>query len=124
MYTGDNTMKRCIPCAVLLGLLCAGSGMSACGKDDLDNVLDDKTLDKTKEKVKDTVTEVAGEVAKACGLGCPGDEVGGVKVRGLVEGNAAISGVAQVDTFFESVLNYRSAVGNVNAGIEAQLAAI
>jgi hypothetical protein len=94
--------------------------MSACGTDVSNALGDGGVLD----KAKDTVGAVAGEIAKACGLGCPGDDVGGVKVRGIEDGNASISGVAQVDSFFESVLNYRNAVTNVNAGMEAQLAAI
>ena len=116
-------MTRHFGFTILSAMLCASAALGACG-DELKDVLDEDTIHDVEDTAKDAVDDVAGEVAKACGLGCPGDEVGGVKIRGLDEGNASISGVARVDTFFESVLNYRNAVSNVNAGIEAELAAI
>ena len=61
------------------------------------------------------------ELAKQCGIACPGDELDGVKIKGVVDGNAAISGVPSVDAFFGAVINFKNASDNVSAGIEAQL---
>jgi hypothetical protein len=47
-----------------------------------------------------------------------------VKLRGIAEGNAQISGVASVDAFFGSVLRFQSSAESVASGIDAQLAAI
>ena len=100
-----SAMKRfscCIVGLTLVGL--AGS----CGKDG-ENPLDD---------VGDLVTTLG----KACGLACPGDkDTEGVQIKGVLEGNASISGVAKVDAFFASVNNFRGAADGVSAGIEAQL---
>jgi hypothetical protein len=63
------------------------------------------------------VTELAGQ----CGIACPGGMVDGVVVKGVVDGNAAISGVPSVDAFFGAVINYENAATNVSAGIETQL---
>lgn len=63
-------------------------------------------------------------LAKTCGLGCPGDTVEGVKLAGVAEGNASISGIQQVDSFFAAVLNFQSAANGVSDGIQAQLDAI
>jgi hypothetical protein len=65
------------------------------------------------------------DLLKQCGFACPGDtDAEGVKIKTLVEGNSSISGVASVDAFFGSVLNFRSAAKGVASGIDAQLAAI
>jgi hypothetical protein len=66
------------------------------------------------------LTKLAGE----CGIACPGGMVDGVVVKGVVDGNAAISGVPSVDAFFGAVINYENAATNVSAGIEAQLDSI
>ena len=58
----------------------------------------------------------AEDAAAACGLACP--------KAGIAEGNASISGVVSVDSFFQSVLNFQAKADNVSAGIQAQLAAI
>src|SRR5689334_9527213 len=55
-------------------------------------------------------------LAKQCKLECPS--------RGIAEGNASISGVASVDAFFQSVLDYQLKADNVSSAIEAQLSAI
>src|SRR4029077_11194250 len=55
---------------------------------------------------------------------CPGTMLDGAKVKGVAEGNAAISGVASMDASFASAINSESAADNVSAGIEAQLDAI
>jgi hypothetical protein len=101
-----SAMKRfsyCIVGLTILGL--AGS----CGKDENGNPIN--PLDKA-----------AGALASACGLACPGEKDSeGVEVKGVLEGNASISGVAKVDAFFASVNNFRAAADGVSAGIEAQL---
>lgn len=56
------------------------------------------------------------DLAKQCKLQCP--------ERGIAEGNASISGVASVDTFFQAVLDYQAKADNVSSAIEAQLGAI
>ncbi|MFI5308845.1 MAG: hypothetical protein ACHQ53_15920, partial [Polyangiales bacterium] len=70
------------------------------------------------------ISGAAAAIAMQCGLGCPGDKVDGATVKGVVDGNANISGVASVDAFFGAVVNFESAADNVSAGIEAQLDAI
>jgi hypothetical protein len=65
------------------------------------------------------------DIAAQCGLACPGDENDkGVEIKGITEGNAAISGVGSVDAFFGQVINFQNAAGGVSAGIKAQLDAI
>jgi hypothetical protein len=59
--------------------------------------------------------------AAQCGLVCPGAMLDGQVVKGVVDGNAAISGLPSVDAFFGAVVNFRGAADNVSAGIEAQL---
>lgn len=66
-----------------------------------------------------TVTEQAetyGDLAEQCGLKCP--------AKGIVDGNASISGTASVDSFFQAVLDFQAKAGNVSADIDAQLQAI
>lgn len=64
-------------------------------------------------------------VAKACGLACPGDkDDNGVTIKGIADGNASISGVASVDSFFGAVINFQNAASGVGSGIKAQLDAI
>ena len=63
-----------------------------------------------------------GDLAKQCGFVCPGDK--GADIKGLIEGNASISGVPSVDGFFTSVLKFQDAAKGVAAGIDAELAAI
>jgi hypothetical protein len=70
-----------------------------------------------KNPLNDLVTGLAGQ----CGLACPGNKLDGATVKGVIDGNAAISGVPSVDAFFSAVINYRGAADNVSAGIEAQL---
>jgi hypothetical protein len=68
--------------------------------------------------IGDVLGGAAAEVAKQCGIDV--DCKGG----GIAKGNASISGVASVDAFFQSVLNFQAKADNVSAGIDAQLAAI
>lgn len=95
----------------IVGLLLAGSA-TACGGDDTDGGIPD-------------LGAAVNEVARQCGLACPGKkDVDGVEIKGVLEGNTSISGVAQVDAFFASVNNFRGAADGVSGGIEAQLALI
>jgi hypothetical protein len=65
------------------------------------------------------------DLLKQCGLVCPGDtDDHGVKLTGIVEGNAAISGVTSVDAFFASVIKFQGAATGVTGGIKGQLDAI
>ena len=65
------------------------------------------------------------DIAAQCGLVCPGGtDDKGVEVKGIAEGNAAISGVASVDAFFASVINFQGAATGVAGGVKAQLDAI
>lgn len=59
---------------------------------------------------------LANQLAEQCGLTCPD--------RGILDGNASISGVANVDAFFASVVNFNAAANGVSSNIEAQLAKI
>ncbi|MBK8263014.1 MAG: hypothetical protein IPK80_16960 [Nannocystis sp.] len=56
------------------------------------------------------------DLAEQCGLTCPS--------KGIVEGNASISGVASIDAFFGAVVDYKAAADSVNSGIRVQLDAI
>lgn len=60
-------------------------------------------------------------LAAQCGLACPGGKLDGVVVKGVADGNAAISGVPSVDAFFGAVVNFQNAAANVSVGIESQL---
>jgi hypothetical protein len=85
-----------------LVLLMSGAGMS-CGGEDAG---------------LPGVDVAAEQLGMQCGIdvACEGG--------GLAEGNASISGVASIDAFFQSVLNFESRANNVSAGIEGQLGAI
>ncbi len=56
------------------------------------------------------------DLAKQCGLSCPD--------KGIAQGNAQISGVASVDAFFSSVVNFQNTASGVSGDIDAQLQAI
>jgi hypothetical protein len=65
------------------------------------------------------------DLLKQCGFVCPGDtDADGIKVLGVADGNATISGVASVDAFFGSVLHLKDTANSVAGGIQAQLGAI
>ena len=102
-------MKRFVYQFVGLSVLVA---LNACGSDG-DNTGDGGT------------SGGSGSVlAKTCGLACPGDTVEGSKLAGIAEGNASISGIQQVDSFFSAVLGFQTAANGVSDGIQAQLDAI
>lgn len=66
---------------------------------------------------KDNPLSAAGEeLAEQCGLTCP--------VEGVLEGNASISGVAKVDAFFKSVVNFQAKADLTASRIDAELAKI
>ncbi|MDD9941986.1 MAG: hypothetical protein OXU20_13155 [Myxococcales bacterium] len=64
------------------------------------------------------ILDLARPIAEACGIDV--DCEGG----GIAEGNASISGVAQVDAFFQSVINFQAKADAVSAGIDAEVKAI
>jgi hypothetical protein len=69
--------------------------------------------------------QLLDDIEDLCGLACPGDrDDKNVEIKGIVEGNAAISGVASVDAFFSSVIGFQSSATGVAGGIKAQLDAI
>jgi hypothetical protein len=57
-----------------------------------------------------------GDLAAQCGLVC--------QEKGVLEGNASISGVASIDAFFGAVVDYQAAANTVTANIRAELDAI
>lgn len=59
---------------------------------------------------------VTAQPQGACSFDCPAE--------GIAEGNASISGVASVDAFFQSVVNFQTKADGVSAAITAELAAI
>jgi hypothetical protein len=66
-----------------------------------------------------------GGLASLCGLACPGQKDDkGVEIKGVADGNAAISGVASVDAFFAAVIRFQGAANGVAGGIKGQLDAI
>jgi len=58
----------------------------------------------------------SGELLKQCGLVCPD--------KGIAEGNASISGVANIDAFFGSVVNFNAKASLIAGNIDAELAKI
>lgn len=57
-----------------------------------------------------------GDLAKQCGLECPAE--------GILQGNASISGIQNVDAFFSSTVNFAAQANLVAEGIDAELKAI
>jgi len=57
-----------------------------------------------------------GDLAEQCGLTCPAE--------GIVDGNASISGIANLDAFFGAVVDVSAAANTVSASIEAEVDAI
>ena len=64
----------------------------------------------------DILPEEVGNLAEKCGLVCPD--------KGILEGNASISGIASMDTFFAAVLDYQAAINTVNVNIRGELDAM
>jgi len=56
------------------------------------------------------------ELLKQCGLVCPD--------KGIVDGNASISGIQNIDAFFGSVVNFNAKANVVSSNIDAELAKI
>jgi hypothetical protein len=66
-----------------------------------------------------------GDLAAMCGYVCPGGKDGkGNAIATIAEGNASVSGVASIDAFFSSVVNYQLAAKSVAAGINTELEGI
>lgn len=57
-----------------------------------------------------------GDLAAQCGLVCP--------EAGVLEGNASISGLANIDAFFGAVVDFTAAANTVNANVRAELDAL
>jgi hypothetical protein len=66
--------------------------------------------------------DAAEKAAETCGLACTTDSEG--KVLGVAEGNASISGLASIDGFFQSVVNFNKAATQVSADINAEIEGI
>jgi hypothetical protein len=62
--------------------------------------------------------DALGDLAGQCGLDVD------CEAGGILEGKASISGVASVDAFFQSVINFQTKATTVSGGIEAELQAI
>lgn len=60
--------------------------------------------------------EATKAAAAACGLECAD--------KGVVDGNASISGIPNVDAFFAAAVNFKTAADNLNGSIRASLDAI
>ncbi len=63
-----------------------------------------------------TALQGCDDLAEQCGLTCPD--------KGILEGNASISGIASMDAFFGAVLDYSASINTVNANIRGELDAI
>jgi modification target Cys-rich repeat protein len=57
--------------------------------------------------------DALGDLAKECGLVCPD--------AGIIEGNASISGVVSIDSFFSAVIEVRNAALVVSGTVRAEL---
>jgi len=60
--------------------------------------------------------DALGDLAEQCGLTCP--------AKGIVQGNASISGIAEIDAFFGAVVDFSAAANTVNSSIRGQLDAM
>jgi hypothetical protein len=65
---------------------------------------------------KDGALPGGGALLEQCGLVCAEE--------GIVEGNASISGIPNIDAFFSSVVNFNVKANGISANIEAELAKI
>jgi len=54
-----------------------------------------------------------GDLAEECGLSCPAE--------GILQGNAQISGIASLDSFFGAVIDVQSAAASVSAAVRVEL---
>lgn len=73
------------------------------------------------------LTGVAVSILQGCdpheGSGIPGCDIA-CPSKGIAEGNAAISGIAEVDAFFGAVLDASTAANNISSALRAELDAI
>jgi hypothetical protein len=103
------------PLSALIGAVAVsglGMGVSGCGvaqarETPVEVDVDQEALD---------LPGALGDLAKQCGLVCP--------EKGLVAGNASISGLPSIDGFFGSVLKFQDSAKGAAAGIDAELSAI
>lgn len=63
-----------------------------------------------------TTVTACDDLAEQCGLVCPDN--------GILEGNASISGIASMDSFFGAVLDFQASANTVTANIRGELDAI
>lgn len=63
-----------------------------------------------------TALQGCDDLAEQCGLTCP--------EKGILQGNASISGIASIDAFFGAVVDFKAAADSVSVGIRAELDAI
>lgn len=63
-----------------------------------------------------TLVQGCEQATELCDLECP--------VEGILEGNASISGLASVDSFFSAVVGFGKAAIEVRAGVDAELRGI
>jgi len=89
-------------------LLAAAALIGGCGEDGLTNPLGDSLKD-------DPLVRMAAE-ACMIDIDC--------EAGGIAEGNAAISGMAKVDTFFQSVINFQAKADSISGSLDVELDAI
>jgi hypothetical protein len=92
-----------------LSVLLAAATLVGCGEDGVPGVPGGPSL-------KDDPLVRAAAEACDIDIDCEGG--------GIAEGNAAISGMAKVDTFFQSVINFQAKADSISGSIDAELAAI
>src|SRR5689334_24244535 len=61
------------------------------------------------------IAGLADDLKKQCGLECG---------PSVVDGNVSVSGVASVDSFFNSVVHFQTTADTISGGIQAELDAI
>jgi hypothetical protein len=90
------------------GLIAAALALAGC------NAADTLAAKAAEANANTDIAGTAASLAKQCGID--------VECKaGIVEGNASISGVASIDAFFASVLDFQSKADQVSADIDAKL---
>jgi hypothetical protein len=112
MCLPTRLVERGLALAAIAALAASAAGCSSAQAGDVPNVgVSQQGLDGP-----------LASLAAACGLGCPGDEDDkGVEIKGVADGNAAISGVASIDAFFASVIRFKGVARGVENGLKGQL---
>ena len=103
-----------------LVVIATSAWMAGCGKDSpgLPDLGDSGVPGLPGGGGNNPLLEAIKPVAEACDIDVD------CKAGGIAKGNASISGVASIDAFFQSVINFQAKADNVSAGITAQLEAI